>query len=96
MSVNKLNQRSSRISPLFNKKNAIFASRNSAKMKIKPSLKKKVKGGRKISQVKRSNIKRNKLVKQGKAKPNSQPKYIPNQGKNKKQAGGCRNLYHNT
>jgi len=46
--------------------------------------KKKPTGGskRKISQVKRSNIKRNKLVKAGKAKPQGKPRYIPGQ-KNK-------------
>jgi len=41
---------------------------------------------RKISQVKRSNIKRHKLVKQGKAKPNSQPRYIANQSRKAKNA----------
>lgn len=46
--------------------------------------KKKPTGGskRKISQVKRSNIKRNKLVKAGKAKPQGKPRYIPGE-KNK-------------
>jgi len=50
-------------------------------MKAKGAVKKGPKGGakRKISQAKRSNIKRHKLVKQGKAKPRSQPRYIPNQ-----------------
>jgi hypothetical protein len=45
------------------------------------------KGGAKrhISHIKRSNQKRNKLVKQGKAKPlNSTPRYIPNQAKKAK------------
>ena len=45
------------------------------------------KGGAKrhISNIKRSNQKRNKLVKQGKAKPlNSTPRYIPNQAKKAK------------
>jgi hypothetical protein len=45
------------------------------------------KGGAKrhISNIKRSNQKRNKLVKQGKAKPlNSTPRYIPNQAKRAK------------
>jgi len=53
-------------------------------MKQKAPAKKASKGGRKISQVKKSNIKRNKMVKQGKAKPNSQPRYIPNQSKKNK------------
>jgi hypothetical protein len=46
------------------------------------------KGGAKrhISHIKRTNQKRNKLVKQGKAKPlNSTPRYIPNQAKKAQQ-----------
>jgi len=47
-------------------------------MKVKKG---KNKGHRSISKVKRSNQKRNKLVKHGKAKPNSTPRYIPNKKK---------------
>ena len=45
--------------------------------------KKGPKGGakRQVSRVKRANQKMNKMVKQGKAKPKSQPRYIPNAGK---------------
>ena len=47
------------------------------------------KGGskRSISKVKRSNQKQNKLVKQGKARPNSKPKFISNQRKEKSGLG---------
>ena len=47
-----------------------------------------MKGGAKrhISHIKRTNQKRNKLVKQGKAKPlNSTPRYIPNQARKAQQ-----------
>ena len=57
------------------------------KMRGKPK-KAAPKGGAKrhISHIKRTNQKRNKLVKQGKAKPlNSTPRYIPNQAKKAQQ-----------
>lgn len=46
----------------------------------------KKKGGakRKISNIKRSNQRQNKLVKSGKAKPNSKPRYVPNAKKAEK------------
>ena len=51
------------------------------------------KGGAKrhISKVKRSNQKQNKLVKAGKARPNSKPRYVANKKEGKKE-GGERNL----
>lgn len=47
------------------------------------------KGGakRKISNIKRSNQKQNKLVKAGKARPNSKPRYVANQRKEKADHG---------
>ena len=52
------------------------------------------KGGAKrhISKVKRSNQKQNKLVKAGKARPNSKPRYVANKKKEGKKEGGERNL----
>merc|ERR1711874_506244 len=66
--------------------NCSFAKRMG---KVKGKAKSGPKGGAKrhISKVKRSNQRQNKLVKQGKARPNSKPKYVANQRKGEKQGG---------
>ena len=50
-----------------------------ATMKKKAPMKKPSKKGKKISQAKSANHRRHKLVKAGKLKPKSQPRYISNQ-----------------
>ena len=62
--------------------------------KVKGKAKSGPKGGAKrhISKVKRSNQRQNKLVKQGKARPNSKPRYVANQRKTEKQGNGERNI----
>ena len=62
--------------------------------KVKGKAKSGPKGGAKrhISKVKRSNQRQNKLVKQGKARPNSKPRYVANQRKGEKQANGERDI----
>ena len=71
--------------------NCSFAKRMG---KVKGKAKSGPKGGAKrhISKVKRSNQRQNKLVKQGKARPNSKPKYVANQRKGEKQGKGERDL----